>query len=256
MTKGNNSQAACAYTPPRTVRHHAPRRLVAPLCVVGAYACEAARHRTATVSPKGAVCRQTVRRAHNEAFRRPKGCVNHSVHLRVHARVCVCCPTARARVRFSPCLWLLADPPSPKQSCLACLVSLPAREKSESPSGVTLKVRKHVRTRRLEAVRQVGADRIVQLTFSRGEGEHHLFLELYSQGNVVLCDREMNVLTLLRSHRDDARGFAVMPNHAYPLEHFRPRTAASAQALRAGAPTPCEPTRAATPECAPGVGPR
>ena len=182
---------------------------------------------------KGAVCRQTVRRAHNEAFRRPKGCVNHSVHLRVHARVCVCCPTARACVRLSPCSWLLADPPRPKQSCLACLVSLPAREKSESPSGVTLKVRKHVRTRRLEAVRQVGADRIVQLTFSRGEGEHHLFLELYSQGNVVLCDREMNVLTLLRSHRDDARGFAVMPNHAYPLEHFRPRTAASAQALRA-----------------------
>mmetsp|Transcript_14942 Transcript_14942/g.62169 ORF Transcript_14942/g.62169 Transcript_14942/m.62169 type:complete len:1146 (-) Transcript_14942:47-3484(-) len=107
-----------------------------------------------------------------------------------------------------------------------------AREKADTPSNITLKLRKHIRTRRLESVRQVGADRIVQLTFSRGEGEHHVFIELYAQGNLVLCDREMNVLTLLRSHRDDARGLAIMPNHPYPLEHFRPRSKATATALR------------------------
>ena len=42
-----------------------------------------------------------------------------------------------------------------------------AREKADTPSNITLKLRKHIRTRRLESVRQVGADRIVQLTFSR-----------------------------------------------------------------------------------------
>ena len=34
------------------------------------------------------------------------------------------------------------------------------RDKSNTPSGFTLKLRKHVRTRRLEDVRQLGYDRV------------------------------------------------------------------------------------------------
>lgn len=38
------------------------------------------------------------------------------------------------------------------------------RDKSNTPSGFTLKLRKHIRTRRLEDVRQIGYDRVY--TFS------------------------------------------------------------------------------------------
>lgn len=35
-----------------------------------------------------------------------------------------------------------------------------ARDKSNTPSGITLKIRKHIRTRRLEDIRQLGVDRV------------------------------------------------------------------------------------------------
>ena len=55
------------------------------------------------------------------------------------------------------------------------------KSKAETPSNFTLKLRKHVRTRRLEDVRQLGVDRIVDLTFGSGEATYHIILELYSQ---------------------------------------------------------------------------
>lgn len=55
------------------------------------------------------------------------------------------------------------------------------KDKSDTPSNFTLKLRKHIRTRRLEDVRQLGVDRIVDLTFGSGEATYHIILELYSQ---------------------------------------------------------------------------
>ena len=42
-----------------------------------------------------------------------------------------------------------------------------AKDKSETPSNFTLKLRKHLRTRRLEDIRQLGVDRIVDFTFGK-----------------------------------------------------------------------------------------
>ena len=55
------------------------------------------------------------------------------------------------------------------------------KDKSDTPSNFTLKLRKHIRTRRLEEVRQLGVDRIVDLTFGSGEATYHIILELYAQ---------------------------------------------------------------------------
>ena len=64
-----------------------------------------------------------------------------------------------------------------------CAVSQYQKEKSDTPSNFTLKLRKHLRTRRLEDVKQLGVDRIVDFVFGTGEATHHLILELYSQVN-------------------------------------------------------------------------
>jgi predicted ribosome quality control (RQC) complex YloA/Tae2 family protein len=95
------------------------------------------------------------------------------------------------------------------------------RDKSNTPSGFTLKLRKHIRTRRLEDVRQLGYDRIVLFQFGLGANAHYVILELYAQGNIILTDSEFMVLTLLRSHRDDDKGFAIMSRHRYPVEICR-----------------------------------
>ncbi|KAI3743651.1 hypothetical protein L1987_61362 [Smallanthus sonchifolius] len=95
------------------------------------------------------------------------------------------------------------------------------RDKSNTPSGFTLKLRKHIRTRRLEDVRQLGYDRIVLFQFGVGANAFYIILELYAQGNILLADSELMVLTLLRSHRDDDKGFAIMARHRYPIENCR-----------------------------------
>ncbi|KAI7842328.1 hypothetical protein COHA_003968 [Chlorella ohadii] len=106
-------------------------------------------------------------------------------------------------------------------------------EKADTPSNFTLKLRKHIRTRRLEAVKQLGVDRIVQLTFGSGPAACHLLLEFYAQGNVILADEKFEVLTLLRSHRDDAKGVAIMARHPYPIHTIRLRQPLAAAALDA-----------------------
>ncbi|KAM3358212.1 ribosome quality control complex subunit NEMF [Capsicum galapagoense] len=95
------------------------------------------------------------------------------------------------------------------------------RDKSNTPSGFTLKLRKHIRTRRLEDVRQLGYDRIILFQFGLGANAHYVILELYAQGNILLTDSDFMVLTLLRSHRDDDKGLAIMSRHRYPVEICR-----------------------------------
>ena len=41
------------------------------------------------------------------------------------------------------------------------------RDKSNTPSGFSLKLRKHIRTKKVEEVRQLGVDRVVVLTFGK-----------------------------------------------------------------------------------------
>ena len=107
-----------------------------------------------------------------------------------------------------------------------------ARErKADQPSKFNAKLRMHLRGKRLNGVNQMGADRAVAFTFGAGDTEHHLVLELYAQGNIVLCDREWRILTLLRPHRDDARGLVLLGNHPYPRERFRRHVRVDAAAL-------------------------
>ena len=52
-----------------------------------------------------------------------------------------------------------------------------------------------------------------------------------SQGNMILTDSNYEILTLLRSYRDDVKGYAIMARHPYPIRTVRPRAAASKEAL-------------------------
>lgn len=89
--------------------------------------------------------------------------------------------------------------------------------KSPMPSGFAMKCRKHIRTRRLTDIRQLGVDRIVDMTFGSGEAAYHLILELYDRGNIVLTDCRHLILSVLRPRTDEENvRFAV--NERYPVE--------------------------------------
>jgi len=68
------------------------------------------------------------------------------------------------------------------------------------PSHFCGKLRKHLRTRRLINVRQLGSDRIVDFEFAGGEltAGYHVIVEFYASGNIILTDQDYRILTLLR----------------------------------------------------------
>ena len=79
-------------------------------------------------------------------------------------------------------------------------------DKGLVPSGFAMKLRKHLRHRRLESVKQLGIDRLIDFTFVGGDESFHLILELYAAGNVILTDANYSILTLLRVHEDASAG--------------------------------------------------
>ena len=78
-----------------------------------------------------------------------------------------------------------------------------ARERGaagEMPNVFAMKLRKHLRGKGLEDVRQLGTDRVVAFRFGQGEGANTLILELYASGNIILTDHTFLILALLRTH--------------------------------------------------------
>ena len=69
------------------------------------------------------------------------------------------------------------------------------------PSPFVMKLRKHLRNLRLENITQLGnLDRVVDLRFGSGTYSHHLIIELYGLGNIILTNDQYVILTLLRLH--------------------------------------------------------
>lgn len=73
------------------------------------------------------------------------------------------------------------------------------------PSGFSMKLRKHLRTKKLTSIRQLGMDRVIDLQFGRDEFAAHILVELYAQGNIILTDENYTILSLLRSHTFDGK---------------------------------------------------
>ncbi|KAF7865440.1 hypothetical protein EAF04_006415 [Stromatinia cepivora] len=71
-----------------------------------------------------------------------------------------------------------------------------SRATAAAPSVFVQRLRKYLKTRRVTQVSQVGTDRIIEFQFS--DGQYRLYLEFYAGGNIILTDKGLNILTLLR----------------------------------------------------------
>ena len=92
------------------------------------------------------------------------------------------------------------------------------RDIPKIPSIFTLKLRKHVRSKRLTDVRQLGIDRVVDFTFGSGELAYHIIIELHSKGNVILTDHKYSIITLLRTFKPANSDILIATNHIYPIQ--------------------------------------
>ncbi|OQR81173.1 hypothetical protein ACHHYP_16685 [Achlya hypogyna] len=118
----------------------------------------------------------------------------------------------------------LATPGLPKvflllQSGVRFHTTAYARETASAlPLQFTMKLRKHLRGKRLAAVTQCASDRVIDFTFGDGDQRHHLILELYAAGNIILTDQNYSILSLLRSHTYDDQ-VKVAVKQVYPMEN-------------------------------------
>ncbi|KAK4883945.1 hypothetical protein RN001_000216 [Aquatica leii] len=103
--------------------------------------------------------------------------------------------------------------------------------KNVAPSGFSMKMRKHLKNKRLESLTQVGLDRIIDLQFGSGEAAYHIILELFDRGNIILTDYNMIILNVLRPHTEGEKvRFAV--REKYPQSRGRDGTVTSVEELR------------------------
>jgi predicted ribosome quality control (RQC) complex YloA/Tae2 family protein len=65
-------------------------------------------------------------------------------------------------------------------------------------------------------VRQIGTDRVIEITFS--DGQYRLFLEFFAAGNIIVTDADLNVLALQRQVSEGQEDVDVKLGGKYTLE--------------------------------------
>lgn len=86
---------------------------------------------------------------------------------------------------------------------------------TQTPSNFVAKLRKHLKTRRLTGIRQVGDDRVLVLLFS--DGLYYLVLEFFSAGNILLLDADFKILMLNRVVREQENVDRYAVNETYGM---------------------------------------
>ena len=91
----------------------------------------------------------------------------------------------------------------------------------EKPNKFTQKLRKHLKGLFLDSILQIGAERVLKLTFTGAdkmakEFIFKIYIEFYSQGNMILTDHEDKILACLRDH-EYSETEKVALNEIYPL---------------------------------------
>lgn len=84
----------------------------------------------------------------------------------------------------------------------------------------TQRLRKFLRTRRIESIYQAEMDRLVIITIGSGENTFHLILELYAAGNIILTDSNYKIILITRSYvlNDNP----INTGSIYPVELLKP----------------------------------
>jgi predicted ribosome quality control (RQC) complex YloA/Tae2 family protein len=85
------------------------------------------------------------------------------------------------------------------------------------PPPFAMLLRKHLAGGKVLAIRQHGIQRIVTIDIGKHGTEYHLIVELFDEGNVILCDDQYTIIQPMRPHRFRERNVvAGIPYHFPP----------------------------------------
>ncbi len=89
-------------------------------------------------------------------------------------------------------------------------------EAPEKPSGFAMLLRKYLEGGRVLSIAQHGLQRIFSITVGKKMGSYQLIVELFDEGNVVLCDGEGKIVKPLWHHRFREREVVPGATYAFP----------------------------------------
>eukprot|EP00767_Chilomastix_cuspidata_P001515 gnl/Chilomastix_cuspidata/1627.p1 GENE.gnl/Chilomastix_cuspidata/1627~~gnl/Chilomastix_cuspidata/1627.p1 ORF type:complete len:1114 (+),score=407.26 gnl/Chilomastix_cuspidata/1627:62-3343(+) len=84
-------------------------------------------------------------------------------------------------------------------------------DKQVSPNVFTLKARKELVGLRFENVVQLGKDRVIMITLGGGDKLRNVFIELYGKGNIIITNKDYNILLSLRMSPFSVQGTPYTP---------------------------------------------
>lgn len=96
-----------------------------------------------------------------------------------------------------------------------CVTRYP-RDVPEQPSSFAMQLRKYLKGSMIKEVRQHGFDRIIEFRLERVEQSYTLIVELFSKGNVVLCDSDGYIIGLLEWQKWRDRRLGVGQRYEHP----------------------------------------
>ena len=95
----------------------------------------------------------------------------------------------------------------------------PPTERKRLPTSFCMKLRKHIKNKRCKELKVVKKDRAIIMIFGYGEHEYKLIIELFSYGNIILCNKNDIIMTLLRTHVYQ-NGNSILVGKSYPYDQL------------------------------------
>ncbi|NYT17853.1 MAG: fibronectin-binding domain-containing protein, partial [Methanomicrobiales archaeon] len=89
-------------------------------------------------------------------------------------------------------------------------------EPPKFPPPFAMLLRKHISGGRILSIRQHGIQRIVTIDIGKHETEYHLIIELFDEGNVVLCDQQYTIIQPMRPQRFRERDVVAKASYVFP----------------------------------------
>lgn len=87
------------------------------------------------------------------------------------------------------------------------------------PSEFCLTLRRHLNNAVIQKIKQIGAERIIEITFQKEE-QYKLIIELFSKGNLILTNQKNQILALLERQKWGERELKIKENYSPPPVSF------------------------------------
>lgn len=93
-----------------------------------------------------------------------------------------------------------------------------------NPSGYSMFLRKYLSGGRVLDVRQHGLERIIDITVGKSETQYHIIIELFDEGNIILCDREYLIIQPFSRRHFKNREIISGVRYEFPIEEYLRRS--------------------------------